>query len=106
VIAERGHARWKTGKEHNNVLKHRGYNPEHNFRHRKEHASEIFYLLNLLAFLFHSIQDKMDEGYREARGAFGRRDAFFRAFRYEINRYLHESWQGLFLTFAGNTLDG
>jgi hypothetical protein len=48
--------------------------------------------------------------YREARGSFGRRDAFFRAFRYETNRSivrcLHESWQGLFLTLAGNAPDG
>jgi hypothetical protein len=106
VIAECGRARWKIENEHNNVLKHRGYNLEHNFGHGKEHASEIFCLLNLLAFLFHRIQDKADEEYREARGSFGRRDAFFWAFRYEINRYLHESWQGLFLTLAGNAPDG
>jgi hypothetical protein len=104
--AESGRARWKTGNGHNNVLRHRGYNPEHHFGHGREHASGLFRLLNLLAFLFHSIQDKADEGYREARGSFGRRDAFFRAFRYEINRCLHAGWQELFLTLAGNAPDG
>jgi hypothetical protein len=106
VAAEGGRARWKIENGHNNVLKHRGYNPEHNFGHGKEHAGGIFCLLNLLAFLFHSIRDKADEEYREARGTFGRMDAFFWAFRYEINRYLHESWLGLFLTLAGNAPDG
>ena len=106
TIAECGRARWKIENEHNNVLKHRGYNLEHNFGHGKEHASEVFCLLNLLAFLFHSIQEKADEEYREARGSFGRRDAFFWALRYEINRYVHEDWQGLLLTLAGNVPDG
>ena len=105
-IAECGRARWKIENEHNNVLKHRGYNLEHNFGHGKEHASEVFCVLNLLAFLFHSIQEKADEEYREARGSFGRRDAFFWALRYEINRYLHEDWQGLLQRLAGNVPDG
>ncbi|MDR0689518.1 MAG: hypothetical protein LBG08_04535 [Spirochaetaceae bacterium] len=94
-IAECGRARWKIENEHTKVLKHRGYNLEHKFGHGKEHAGEVFCLLNLPAFLFHSIQDKGDEEYREARGSFGRRDAFFRALRYEINRYLQEDWEGL-----------
>jgi hypothetical protein len=49
-IAERARARWKIEHKHNNVLKRRGYNLEHNFGHGESHARGIFFLLNLLAF--------------------------------------------------------
>jgi hypothetical protein len=62
-IAECARARWKIENEHNKVLKRRGYNLEHNFGHGKNHASEIFCLLNLMSFLFHGIQDLADEDY-------------------------------------------
>jgi amino acid permease len=44
-----GRARWKTGNGHNNVLKNRGYNLEHNFGHGENPADESFCLLNLTA---------------------------------------------------------
>jgi len=100
-LAECGRARWKIENEHNNVLKHRGYNLKHNFGHGENHASEVFCLLNLLAFLFHGIQDNADEDYKKARASFGRRDAFFWALRYEMSRYLHDDWHDFFLTIAG-----
>jgi hypothetical protein len=34
---------------------HHGYNLEHDFGHGEDHASELFCLLNLLAFQFHTI---------------------------------------------------
>jgi hypothetical protein len=83
------------------VLKNRGYNPKHNFGHGKEHASELFCLLNVLSYLIHGIQDVADEEYRKARGSFGRRDAFFWALRYEMSRYLHDDWTDFLLTIAG-----
>jgi hypothetical protein len=42
-------------------------------RHGKEHASEVFCLLNVLSYLIHGIQDMADEECRKARGSFGRR---------------------------------
>jgi hypothetical protein len=105
-IADCARARWKIENEHNNILKRRGYNLEHNFGHGKNHANEIFCQLNLLAFLFHGIQDHVDEDYRKARGSFGRRDDFFAALRYEVSRYLHENWHDLLLTVAGLPPDG
>jgi hypothetical protein len=105
-IVECARARWKIENEHNNVLKHRGYNLEHNFGHGKNHAAEIFCMLNLLAFLFHGIQDLVDEDYKMARTSFGRRDAFFAALRYEVCRYLHLDWHILLLTIAGEAPDG
>jgi len=100
-IAECARARWKIENENNNVLKNRGYNLKHNFGHGKNHASEIFCLLNLLSFLMHSIQDSIDLLYQAARSSFGRRDAFFWALRYEMSRYLHPNWSSLFSSLAG-----
>ena len=53
LIASCGRARWKIENEHNNVLKNHGYNLRHNFDHGKDHASEMYCLLNLLSFLWH-----------------------------------------------------
>jgi hypothetical protein len=94
-------ARWKIENENNNALKSHGYNLKHNYRHGKSHASEIFCLLNLLSLLFHSIQDLADSAYKEARAAFGRRDAFFWAMRYEMSRYPHDDWVSLLMAIAG-----
>jgi hypothetical protein len=101
TVADCGRARWKIENEHNTVLKNHGYNLEHNFGHGKQHANEVFCLLNLLAFLFHGIQDNADDNYSKARSSFGRRDDFFWGLRYEVNRYLHESWALLFRIVSG-----
>jgi hypothetical protein len=57
--------------EYNHVLKNRRYNLKHNFGHGKEHARELFCLLNVLSYLMHGIQDMADEEYRKAGGALG-----------------------------------
>jgi hypothetical protein len=62
--------------------------------------------LNILAFLFHSIQDAVDEDYQRARKSFGRRDAFFWGLRYEICHHLHDDWSVFLLTVAGEDPDG
>jgi hypothetical protein len=87
-------------------LKRRGYNLAHNFGHGQNHAADIYCLLNILGFLFHSIQDAVDEDYQAARKSFGRRDGFFWGLGYEISRYLHDDWSLFFLTVAGQAPDG
>jgi hypothetical protein len=105
-LADCDRARWKIENEHNNVLKHHGYNLEHNIGHGKEHANEIFCLINLLAFLFHGIQVLVEDEYRKTYGLFGRKDDFFWALRYETARCFHENWHDLFLTVSGIVPDG
>jgi hypothetical protein len=92
-LAACGRARWKIENEHNNVLKNHGYNLKHNFGHGKTHASEMYCLLNLLAFQMHSLLDISDEDYRKARAYCGRRDEFFNELRILMRRMLFESWQ-------------
>jgi hypothetical protein len=100
LLCECARTRWKIENENNNVLKHRGYNLEHNFGHGKNHAAEVFCLLNLLAFLIHSIQDFSDEDYKKARASFGRRDEFFWALRYEMSHYPHSDWHDFLTVIA------
>jgi hypothetical protein len=86
--------------------KNHGYNPEHNFGHGKEHASGIFCLLNLFAFLVHGIRCLIDDGYRKAYDHASRKIDFFWALRYEASRYFHKNWVSLFLTVFGHPPDG
>ena len=94
-------ARWKIENEHNNVLKNHGYNLEHNFGHGQEHASEMYCLLNLLAFLFHGILSYADELYGRARDRHGRRTEFFIHLRAGLWYVLHDSWDTFLLCVSG-----
>jgi hypothetical protein len=49
-LASCGRARRKIENGHNNVLKNRGYNLQHNFGHGGNHGSDIFFMLNLIGF--------------------------------------------------------
>ncbi|GMO40298.1 MAG: hypothetical protein Ta2B_20170 [Termitinemataceae bacterium] len=84
--------RWKIENEHNNVLKNRGYNLKHNFGHGKEHASQIFFLLNLLSFQFHTILECADENYKKIRVRFSVRTVFFETMRAFLYMSFYDSW--------------
>ena len=99
-MAESARARWKIENEHNNVLKNRGYNLEHNFGHGKEHACEIYVILNLLAFQMHGVMFLLDELYQRARNSIRRRDAFFAEMRVIFSRFLFATWEE-FIGFVG-----
>jgi hypothetical protein len=86
-----GKARRKTENEHNNALKNHGYNLEHNFGHGEEHAGGIFCLLNLPAFLFHTVSGPADEAYQKARPAARRRAEFFNCPRAGLRYAVHEN---------------
>ena len=91
-LAECGRARWKIENEHNNVLKRRGYNLEHNFGHGSNHAADIFFLLNLLALQFHTILEYCDVEYQLTYSIFPVRVAFFESLRVLIRRRYFVSW--------------
>jgi hypothetical protein len=83
----------KIENEHNNVLKNRGYNLKHNFGHGKEHASGIFFLLNLPAFRFHTVLEISGENYRKLRQRFSARAVFFETVRVFLYIAYYGSWQ-------------
>jgi hypothetical protein len=74
--------------------------------HGEEHGSENFCLLNLLAFLFHTVLYLRDEQYRAAGTRSGRQDNFFSALRYVFSRFLHENWYAFILFVWGDEPDG
>jgi len=93
VIAAR--TRWKSENENNNVLKNYGYHLEHNFGHGGQYLAMVLVMLNLLAFLFHTVLDLCDEPYRRARAELATRQTFFNDLQ-ALTRYMYfENWQVL-----------
>lgn len=81
LIVDCGRARWKIENENNNTLKRQGYHLEHNFGHGKKHLASLLATLNILAFLFHTMLEYMNEKYQLLRQAVGARTRFFEHLR-------------------------
>ena len=97
LLATCARARWKIENENNNVLKNYGYHLEHNFGHGKSNASEVYCVLNLLAFLIHSLMILCDENFIKARSYFGRRDEFHNDLRTFFWAFEFDSWEDFLL---------
>jgi hypothetical protein len=106
LIASCGRARWKIENEHNNVLKNHGYNLEHNFGHGADHASEMYCLLNLLAFLYHGLLWLLDEEYQKARKSVSRRTVFCNYLSAALRYALHDDWEAFLLYVRGGEPGG
>ena len=92
-IVEAGRSRWKIENENNNTLKTKGYHFEHNFGHGKKNLSSVLATLILLAFLFHTILEHVDQCYQLLRQTLSSRQMFFDDIR-ALTRYIcFESWQ-------------
>lgn len=90
-----GRTHWKIENENNNVLKNRGYHLEHNFGHGKNYLSSFLLTLNLLAFLFHTVLELVDEKYQLLREELSARRTFFNDVRALLRYLLFESWEHL-----------
>ena len=91
-IVKAGRARWKIENENNNTLKTKGYHLEHNFGHGKEHLSSLLLTFNILAFLFHTLLEMMDDRYQMIRKELPTRKTFFDDIR-ALTRYIcFDSW--------------
>lgn len=95
LIVQDGRARWKSENETNNVLKTKGYHLEHNFGHGKEHLANFLVTLNLLAFLFHTVLDLLDEQYSTLRKHIVTRIDFFNDLRALLRYMLFDDWNHL-----------
>ena len=96
IVAD-GRARWKVENENNNVLKNNGYNLEHNFGHGKKYLSQFMLTLNLLAFLFHTVLEVVDQKYKLIRSELPTRKTFFDDIR-ALTRYIYfESWDAMLI---------
>ena len=72
-----GRTRGKIENENNNTLKTKGYHLSHNYGHGKENLSKNICTLNILAFLFHTVQEFDDEQYIKLLTIIGTREEFF-----------------------------
>jgi hypothetical protein len=92
--------------ENNNVLKTKGYHIEHNFGHGSQYLASLLLSLNLLAFLFHTVLDFIDEQYHAIRQALGRRQTFFQDLEALLRYLVFETWEDVFaFMFQGLELD-
>jgi hypothetical protein len=95
AIVRDGRARWKSENETNNVLKTKGYHLEHNFGHGQQNLANFMITLNLLAFLFHTLLDLLDEQYRALRQELVTRQDFFNDLRALLRYMLFDNWNHL-----------
>jgi hypothetical protein len=95
AIVAAGRARWKIENENNNVLKHYGYHLEHNFGHGEHYLSMVLVLLNLLAFLCHTVLDLCDQTYKRLRSHLRVRKTFFNDLRTLTHYLCFDSWEHL-----------
>lgn len=95
-LAKVGRTRWKVENENINVLKTKGYNLDHNFGHGQNHLANVFFSLNLLAFLIHTAQHLLNSSYRLLRDTLAVRRTFFNDLK-ALTRYMvFDHWESLF----------
>ncbi len=100
-IARGGRARWKIENEAFNTLKNHGYHLEHNFGHGKNNLSEVFFILNLLAFFIHQIFQLSDGAYQAARACFSARKEYWNCIRSSFRYFFIQSWETLLIRIKG-----
>jgi hypothetical protein len=94
-VVKAGRCRWKIENEDFNNLKTKGYHFEHNFGHGKQYLSQTLLSLNILAFLFHTVLELLDDRCTWLRKTLPRRDTFFQHIS-TLTQYLcFASWQSL-----------
>ncbi|MBF0498070.1 MAG: hypothetical protein HQK58_16090 [Deltaproteobacteria bacterium] len=95
IIVSCGRTRWKSENEGHNVLKKHGYHFDHNYGHGNKYLSATLLTMNMLSFLFHTIQELVDNNYQMIRRKLPRRVTFFDDLR-ALTRYIcFSSWEEL-----------
>jgi len=92
-----GRSRWKTENENTNILKTKGYSLEHNYGHGEKYLSSLLATFIILAFLFHTLLELMDERYQLLRRRLPTRKTFFDNIR-ALTRYIcFNNWDELMI---------
>ncbi len=95
TLVSAGRCRWKSENEIFNVMKNHGYYMAHNYGHGKQHLAYNFYLLTLLAFLFHQVAELTDKLYRANRKKFSHKQNLWNTLRSYIQIIVFETWEQL-----------
>jgi hypothetical protein len=99
-IVAAGRTRWKIENETFNVMKHNGYELEHNFGHGKKFLASTLAAMNLLAFAWHNVLDVLGPSWMAAREAVGKRTTFFPKLLVLTEFVTFPSWESLFNTIV------
>lgn len=91
-----GRSRWKIENETFNTLKNQGYNLEHNFGLGKEHLSEVFVTLMMLAFLVDQAQQLCSPLFQAALEQAGSRRALWEQQRNLFNTFELDSMSTIY----------
>jgi hypothetical protein len=102
VVVQIGRTRWKIENEQFNVHKNHGYELTHNYGHGQQHLSMVFYLLNLLAYVTHTVLALGDRLYQRCRAQESRRE-LWNALRTLVNAVLVASWPALLAVYLDDT---
>ena len=94
-LSKGGRCRWKIENEMFNTLKNQGYHAEHNFGHGEHNLSEVFVILNLLAFFTHQILELTDPLYQGVRAKFSSRIEFWNQLRCTLRVLVFNDWHHL-----------
>jgi hypothetical protein len=95
-LVKAGRSRWKIENENNNTLKTKGYHFDHNYGHGQQHLSTLLATLILLAYLVHTVLDRLDPAYRAVRERLPSRRTFFEHLRALVQYLPFDSWDQLF----------
>jgi len=95
ALVEAGRCRWKIENENFNTLKTKGYHFEHNFGHGKRYLAQTLLSLNILAFLFHTALEFLDERYTALRDMLPRRDTLFQHMAALLQYLPFANWRSL-----------
>ncbi len=91
-------ARWKIENETFNTLKNQGYHFGHNFGLGKQHLSEVFVHLMMLAFLVDQIQQLCCPLFKAARKLYRTNRSFWEKVRYHFYGYVLNTMEELYYT--------
>jgi len=95
VLVRGGLCRWKIENECFNTLKNQGYHLEHNYGHGEQFLSFNMYLLTLLAFFLHQIQELHDPLYQACRKKHGSKQEMWEKLRSYITAFIFDNWEHL-----------
>lgn len=95
IFARGARSRWKIENECFNTLKNQGYHLEHNYGHGEKYLSFNFYLLTLLAFLFHQVLELCDEAFQASRAKAGSKRNLWEKLRTFIDIAIFRTWEQL-----------
>ncbi len=91
-IAKAARARWMVENECFNTLKNTGYGIEHSYGHGQKNLAFNFYMLILLAFTLHQIQELTEPLFKQARSYCSTRKRFWSDLLFMFNKMLFDSW--------------